>query len=718
MAKPGKTYSESWHRIANLRVSLRPTVRMRKQFFRGRQWYVLHDPFNNSFFRIHPEARDFLVHLTMDRSVAEAWDLCLRKYPDMAPGQEDVIRLLTNLYYANLLYAQTPTDADMLFQRYQKRRKREFRSRLMSFMFMRMPLIDPDRWLNQARGLIQWMVSRFGAVIGLGVILFGMKVALDHFSELTQQSQGVLAPDNLLLLYGALVVVKSLHELGHAAVCKRFGGQVHTMGVMLLVFTPLPYMDATASWMFQSRWQRALVGAAGMMVEMFLAAVAAIVWAHTGPGTLHALAYNIMFIASVSTLLFNINPLLRFDGYYILSDLLDVPNLHTRSKNQLRHLAEFYLFGCRDSVSPAETVREATFLAAFGLASGLYRMVVFLTIILFVSNKFLLVGMILALFCIIAWVVVPPIRLFKYLFTGPSLAKNRARAINVSLGTAMILVVMIGFCPIPHRFRVPGVLESEIHQQVVSEVPGFMAEILTDPGARVEVGAPLVRLRNREIDLDIAEAKAQWEEVLVMEQRARRERLGDLTPIQMRKQTLAQHLEDLKTHQESLTLVASQPGLWVSPRIQESIGAFVSRGTTVGWLVGTDEFRFTAVVSQEDASRLFQERSPRSQVRLTGKEGIDIPVSGVKVIPFQQDQLPSAALGWLGGGQVAVTMGDETGLETTEPFFQIHASVERVPRVDFRHGQSGKLRFSLDPEPLFAQAYRKVQQVIQKRVQL
>ena len=147
MKKAGKTFSESWHQVAGLKVSLRPTVRVRRQFFRGEKWYVLYDPFNNQYFRLRPEAHDFVIRLRPDRTVEEVWEECLERHPDSAPGQEDVIQLLTQLYFANILYYEMPADSAKLFERYRKRRQRDFRSKLLSIMFVRIPLLDPEYFL-------------------------------------------------------------------------------------------------------------------------------------------------------------------------------------------------------------------------------------------------------------------------------------------------------------------------------------------------------------------------------------------------------------------------------------------------------------------------------------------------------------------------------------------------------------------------------------------
>ena len=460
MAVSGKTFSESWHRVAGLKVSLRPTVEVRKQYFRGERWYVLEDPFNNQFFRLRPEAYDFVSRLRPDRTVEAVWEECLSRSPDDAPGQEDAIQLLGQLYFANLLYFDAPGDSEALFERYRKRRERQIRSTLLSVMFMRIPLLDPDPFLKRVMPLLRVLVSPLAALVWFAVVGTALKVVIDNFDGAANQTQAILAPDNLALLYLGLVVVKTVHEFGHAIVCRRFGGEVHTMGVMLLVFTPLPYMDATSSWAFRSRWSRALVGAAGMISELFVAALATFVWANTGAGAVNSLAYNMMFVASISTVIFNINPLLRFDGYYILSDLVDIPNLSSRSFGQLKHMLERYGFGYRQSSSPAETVREGSFLAGFGVLSAIYKVIVFVGIVLFVADKLFLAGLVMAAVCVFAWMVVPLVRLIKYIAMGPHLARQRARVAAVSLGTLALIVGFFGFFPFPNHFRAPGVLEA------------------------------------------------------------------------------------------------------------------------------------------------------------------------------------------------------------------------------------------------------------------
>jgi putative peptide zinc metalloprotease protein len=532
------------------------------------------------------------------------------------------------------------------------------------------------------------------------------------------QAQGILTPDNLFLLYLGLVLVKSLHEFGHAVVCKRYGGEVHTMGVMLLVFTPLPYMDATSSWSFRSRWDRALVAAAGMMAEIFMAALAVFLWAYSGPGVMHNLAYNMMFTASISTVLFNINPLLRFDGYYILSDLLDMPNLHTTASKYLRHLVEHYLFGYKDSYSPAQSFKEAFWLSTFGVLAGIYRVVVFTGIILFVADKFLLAGFIMAAICVVSWGVVPIFRLVKYLTSSPRLARTRARAVIVCVGFFALLISLLAVIPFPNRFRAPGVMESAEYVRVINDAPGYVKAVLVDSGRAVSAQDPLLKLSDRELDLEIEATVAQRDETLAMELRALHMEKADLRPIRKRLQTVEARLKELNLQRDSLVVKARKSGIWVSPQAKEMIGSWLARGSAIGEIVDHGAFRFSAVVSQDEAANLFAGRIKKAEIRLYGQGGQNIDVIDYKIIPFQHEKLPSAALGWAGGGEVPVAVTDEMGLQAAEPFFQIYASVQSSAKVLLLHGRSGKLRFTLNPKPLLFQWEQKLRQLLQKRYQI
>jgi putative peptide zinc metalloprotease protein len=716
MAAAPSTFSESWYRIANQCIWLRPGVHVRRQNYRGERWIVLENPFSNQFFRIRPAAYEFVARLGPGRTVQQAWQECLDRFPDEAPGQESVIQLLSQLYHANLLQYENAADSAQLFERYKKRREREVRSRLLNLMFMRFPLFDPDRFLVRTLPVIGKFIGAFGALIWLVVVGWGLKVAIDNFGALREQSQSVLATNNLFLLYLGMIAIKTLHEFGHAYFCRKWGGEVHVMGVLLMIFTPMPYVDATSSWSFRSRWKRIMVSSAGMIVELFVAAIMVFVWANTGPGVLHNLAYNMIFIASVSTLVFNLNPLLRFDGYYILSDLVEIPNLQQRANRQLRHLCERYLFGIKKSTSPTDRRKEAFWLTIFGITSGIYRVIVFAGILLIVADRFFMIGIIMAAICAISWVLVPTWKFIQYLASNAQLERTRGRAVAVTVAGLAVILFLLGVVKFPSHFRAPGVLLARERTQIVTETSGYLQKILAPPASRVTRGQPLLEFSNPEIDLELANARASVTELDARIRLAMKERTADLKPLTMRLESLTQRVQKLEADKTALIVKARHDGIWVAPEIIDQVGRWMGRGARLGLLVNPDAFEFAATVKQEDGDTLFGRNISGAEVRLFGEAGRVVPIQKWRILAGEQQTLPSPALGWMSGGEVPVSPDDPQ--KAAEPFFEVHADIGANADAAILHGRSGKIRFDLEPEPLLPRWIRRLQQLLQKRYQL
>lgn len=721
MAEAPQTFSESWYRIAEQSVSLRPGVKVRRQFFRGELWYVLEDPFNNQFFRLRPNAHEFVIRLRPNRTVQQVWAECLERDPNGAPGQEEILRLISQLYFANLLQYDRPGDSAQLFERYRERRQRELKARWLNIMFLRVPLFDPDEWLDRWKPVIRLLFSWLGALVWLGVVGAAIKTGIDNFPELKRQSEGLLAPGNLVLLYLGLALIKTLHEFGHAAACKRFGGEVHVMGVMFLIFTPVPYMDATSSWGFRSRWQRMFVGAAGMIVEVFIAALAMFVWANTAPGTVHSLAYNMIFVASVSTVLFNANPLLRYDGYYMLSDFLEIPNLYQRANQQLKYYFERYLFGVPKSEPPTAHRKEQTWLTVYGILSHIYRVIVFAGILLFVADRFLILGVIMAVICLVSWIVVPIGALVKFLATSPKLDRCRPRAVAATLLLAGVVLGFLKLVPFPNNFRAPGILVARERAEVVNDVEGIVSAILVAPGTAVTNGQPLVQLRNPEIELEWNAVQARVREVQAYRLIALQQtNSANLKPTEKRLESVLKQVAKLEVDRAALVVRARQNGIWAAPELKPLVGRWLPRGADFGLVLSPDSFQFIATVPQTDVGSLFERDIRSASVRLYGQsdEQIDVGLEGLQVIPAGQSILPSAALGWLGGGEVPVAQNDPEGRKTAEPFFEVRARIVEPETVRFLHGRSGKIRFKMQPAPLLDQWIRRLRQLLQKRYQL
>src|SRR3954466_11757120 len=343
------TFSESWYRVKSLRVRLRPSAQISRQHYRGERWYVVRDPAGNQFHRLSDPAYRFVGLLACSRTVEEAWDLAGGQLADDAPTQPEVIQILSHLFSANLIDADITPDANVLLRRHKKLSQRKLQGRLMNVLFPRIPLWDPDRFLKTWLPVVRLGFSRIGAIIWLIVVGLAITAIAPMSHELADAAKHSVDlhsnPANAFWLWAVFVFVKLIHELGHAFACRRFGGECHELGIMFLVFIPTPYVDASTAWGFSNKWHRIFVGCAGMIVELFFAALVTFAWLQLNPTTLASqLAFNAMLVAGVSTVIFNANPLLRYDGYYILSDFLEIPNLRQKSSEYALGLIQRHLF--------------------------------------------------------------------------------------------------------------------------------------------------------------------------------------------------------------------------------------------------------------------------------------------------------------------------------------------------------------------------------------
>ncbi len=708
------TFSESWHRVARQRLRLRRGVTVRRQMFRGERWHVIEDDLANRYFRIRPEAWEFVMRLDAGMPVEEAWSQCLDLFPETAPGQQECVNLLGQLYQANLLHYEAG-DAGELFQRQQKRRQRELRARLLGIMFLRIPLVDPDRFLVRTLPWTGWLISWAGFALWLAVIVAGGKVVMDNWSEVMAQGRAVLAPENLGWFYLALITSKLLHELGHAYFCRKFGGEVHTLGLMLLVFTPVPYVDVTSSWSLRSRRQRVLVGLAGMIVELFVAAVAAMIWARTGPGGMNAVCYNIMFIASVSTVLFNANPLLRFDGYYILTDLIGMPNLAQRSGLQLKHLWKRWVWGQRKSRSPATGGRERAWLTTYGVASGIYRIFVFAAILFFVADQFLILGLIMAVMCLIGWVIAPLVRLIRYLATHAELDKCRRRAVWTTAGLAAAVLGFLQFWPWPRHLRAQGIVEARHYSRLTTEAGGYVREVRGTPGGPVRAGDVLVVLENPELLSRLGQARAVIDEVQSRLRYAQDKEPASIQPLQKRLRAARENVAELEQEAASLQVTAKQDGVWSFLHAGSLAGMWIPRGTPLGMVVQPGAHDFTGVIVQDDAGPIFDPGLSDITVRVRGQAGGEIAAEQLQVVPGARTLLPSASLGARGGGEIPVLNEDTTGRRAAEPFYIVKAPLAPDAGVQLLHGQSGILRLRAGSEALLPGWIRSLRQLLKRR---
>ena len=704
-------YSPSWYRVANLRPRLRGHVRIHRHHYRGELWYVLEDRVSRRMHRFNPQAHYVIGLMDGRRTVQALWDAAIERFGDDAPTQDELIRLLGQLHAADVLQTEMAPDVDEILRRAQKTRQRNLMQKL-SPLALRIPLVDPDRFLERWLPYYRWLFGPAGAVLWLIVVGAGIALATAHWRELSESfSDRVLAPKNLFLLALTFPLVKLLHELGHACATRAWGGEVHDMGLMLLVLMPVPYVDATASSAFRETRRRVVVGAAGILVETFVASLALFVWLQAEPGTLRAMLYDVMLIAGVSTVLFNGNPLLRFDGYYILADLLQMPNLRQRGTQYLTHLVDTKAFGLRDSGFDAGR-RERGWLAAFTVASFVYRMVVMIGIALFIGAQYFVIGALLALWVVFGSIVLPLYKGLNHVLTSPRLQRRRNRALAVSGGVAFTLLILFFAVPLPLWTSAQGVTWAPDDAVVLAGTDGFVRRVAAAPGSAVHRGRALIETDDPQLAPKIRSLQAQ---LRALEVRAQAELAVDKVRREITYEEMKSVRAELALARErfaELTIASPVDGVFVMDGAQDLPDRYLKKGQAVGYVVSPKVATVRVLVSQDDVD-LVRARTDHVEVKMAGRVGETYAATLRREVPAASARLPNAALGQSGGGIVPLdprhpdtptALGRWFEFELELPAERSRALGERV-YVRFEHGW----------EPIAWRVFRSVRQTFMKR---
>jgi len=707
-------FSPSWYRVAILTPRLRSHAQLHRHQYRGQTWYVLQDRSNERFHRFSPAAYAFIGLMDGQRTVQDIWELASTKLGDEAPTQPDVVQLLSQLHAADVLQCDIPPDIGELLHRYERTQQKKWQRRLMSIFAWQFPLVDPERLLQTFVSLVRPFFGWGGAVLWLCLVVPALLIGAAHWSDLTANLlDRMTTPQNLVLLWFLFPIIKALHEFGHAFAVKVFGGEVHEMGIMLLVFSPVPYVDASASSAFPNKWQRVVVGAAGMLVELVIASVAMFVWVSVEPGTVRVLAYNTIMIAGISTVLFNANPLLRFDGYYILADLIEIPNLRQRANTYLGYLCERYLFGREEAQVPQAMPGERAWFLGYSVTSFIYRIFVVFAILMFLTDQFFVVGMFFALLTAVTWFVLPLGKGLRYLFTSPRIRRVRGRALAVTTGA--IALVLVGLCltPVPFRTRAEGVVWIPDEAIVRAGADGFVGQVVGIPGSKVSRGDVLAVCHDSVLTTQVTVLEAQLREIEARIREQIPESLVKAKILEEEKHYIEEKLARTREQVRDLVITAKVDGTLVLPRAEDLPGRFVHRGDVLAHVVDLKTLTVRAIVDQTDID-LIRHSTKTVQVRLAERLASPIEAGVTRLVPAASDELPSQALGSEGGGQVPMDPKDPKGQKALRKVFQVDLQLP-VELGVVNVGGRVYVRFDHGWESLMAQWYRQGRQLFLSR---
>ncbi|NCA10381.1 biotin/lipoyl-binding protein [bacterium] len=546
-----------------------------RQLYQGQAWWVVKDPIALAYFRFRPEEYALLEMLDGDASLEELRDRFEARFPPRRIKLDELARFIATLHRSGLVIGDRPGQGPQLFERRRQRIWKQWQAWLGNILMLRFRGIDPDRLLARLDPWVGWLFEppAIAAVLVFAAsALLLVLVNFDVFRAKLPEFQQFFASGNWLYLVTALAITKILHEFGHGLSCKHYGGECHEMGMMLLVFTPCLYCDVSDSWMLPSKWKRAAIGAAGMYVEVLLASIATFLWWNSHGGIFNQLCLDVMFVSSVSTLVFNANPLMRYDGYYILSDLLEIPNLKQKSTAVLGRLASRWCLGIKSPDDPFLPQRRRGLFALYSVASSLYSWVVTLSILLFTWTVFKpyrleVLGQILGVMALWGLVIRPAQGIITFLNIPGRRDEVKAVNLGVTAVAAAALVAGIALMPLPQRVWCGAELRPRGEETVYVTEAGRLESLTVKAGAVVAQGDELARLSSIDLDLRIAELEGKATDSRTRLASLERERFTDpaagleIGTVEESLKSIEEQLEKKKKNRAELVLRAPRAGV-------------------------------------------------------------------------------------------------------------------------------------------------------------
>jgi putative peptide zinc metalloprotease protein len=703
----------------------RPDLVVVRQRFGGEDAWVVKDPLALRYIRLREE--EFLLFDALDgrKTLADLATFYETRFPPQAMKVEEVSRFVGKLHEAGLLVSEKGGEGPLLHRRAALRGKRERRGWWLNPLAIRIRGVDPTRLLDVLHPVARPLLSPGGAIASLLLIVSAallVAVRWREFSARLPSFYEFFAPGNLPVLIVATAGIKVMHEFGHALMCRRFGGECREMGMMFLVFTPCLYCDVTDSWMFPSKWKRAAVGAAGIFVELNLAALATFCWWFSEPGLFNQACLGIMTVASVGTLVFNGNPLMRYDGYYVLSDLAEAPNLAERSGEVLRYYAARLFLGVDSPVAPPGPAGRRAWYALYAACSGIYRWIVTFSILLFLvaaARPYRLddAARLLGLLGVGMLVLGPLMRLkqLREVPGGPA-GFRRNRLIRAVAGAA----VFVGLLCVPMPYRIFATLEMQPHgaATVYVEVPGRLAEFPIRYGAAVGPGSLLAKLENHDLHLAAEQLRAERDRRRAELESLRREQFDDpaasaaVPRIEKILESLEAQLQKRSAELERLAITAGKSGTFFPPvesppdaggdfeaswtgRPLDPINGECSFevGTILGYVADSRDWQAVVVVDQEDVE--FLRVGDEAEILLDAVRD-RVFVGRVEEIALGELQDAPRRLSHKAGGELPTKSTSASIERPTSTSYQVRIRVSD-PEARMRIGWRGTARIQVAP---------------------
>ena len=687
--------------LGAIRLSLREELSFRVERFGGGPCYMVEDPARSRFFRLGLPEYTFLSLLDGRTTISEAVAGTASQTGIEAFTEMQAAAFCRWLVDNELASTEQSASANRLLEKSAQIQRGKRWERLNPIM-LKIPLGNPQSLLTGFSRVVGWCFGGVGLALWLPAMCWGLWIVISQWGELANTS-AVLSSDNWVWLGTTWFVIKFFHEAAHGVACRRFGGECREVGAVLLLFIPLPYVDVTSSWRFGSKWQRMIVAAAGLYAELFLAALAAICWSYSDSALVQHHAVNVMLTAGVVTLLFNLNPLMRFDGYYLLTDFLELPNLASHGQQDFWYLTRRWLVGITAN-RPRWPEGQGWVIRMYGFAAFAWRVMICLSLILAAEFLYHGAGVVLAATAVLLWIVLPLCRFLRYLVLGDRI--NPPHRLRFLLILSVFIAIGYGIwnhVPVVERIRFPAVVDYETVDSVRAGVSGFVQEVRVQPNDEVQKGQVLFVLENEQISARLTELELALKQSELQATRYHRQEQLAAYQLELEQQTaLRKKWLELKKESEKQVITAPESGRLLSRNVAEWHGRWVAAGTELAQLgdheTRTVKFQFP----QTEIKTIRRQINSPMNIHVWGSPGV--LAAPIQMIPpratvaVAQPRLTALANGPLpikpASPSIASTDESQQQWELLEPHFTASLDVSTGQLAHLGIGQTAVVEFT------------------------
>ncbi|HZU35207.1 MAG TPA: biotin/lipoyl-binding protein [Gemmataceae bacterium] len=678
-----------------IRLRIRADLSVARHRYEGRTYYIVKDPVTLRYYRYTEKEHYLIQQLDGFTTLDEARERFERQFrPDRLP-LEEVEAFAQQLLTIGLAQSESAEADKQSFQRRRDQRRNEWLQKFSNILYIKVPITDPDRLLERLVPYCRWIFTGWFMMLSVGIMLAALLLIATHFETFRDRLPSYrefFTFRTVLYVWLTFGAVKVIHEFGHGLSCKAFGGEVHEMGVLFLCLSPCLYCNVSDAWVLPSKWRRMMISFAGIYVELIIAALATFVWWNTpGRPFVNNLCLILMMICSISTVIFNGNPLLRYDGYYVLADWLEIPNLRTRSNQFLKEWAMRVCLGMRLPPSRYMARWRRVLFAFYAITSYIYGWIVTYAVLWFLY-RFLepyrlqaLSGMLVcaAVTSMVCW---PIYRLIQGWRKRGRLPEMKLVRVVLTAGVLAGVVAVVFLVPLPisavtHTGLVQ--LQPDAVQKVFVHVPGILERLHVRDGQRVEQGDILAEFRSLDVENRLEEARSAYDiramRVRVLQGEAARltsapdraKLEGELRAAAADLALYARETDLYKKMRDGLLLRAPRAGVVMSPPRADELGKYWEEDAQQPFcLIGdADRPEVLLPVSPGEYRLLRDDLADEPELPVTVRvQGRDTLTWAGRVARFPEAEAKEVPLGLTlkGGGSLAVKPGTPPGVNVPQ----------------------------------------------------